>query len=67
MSEVGQSPPFEFLPLRGLGSCGALGARRAGLSLHPAAPDTTSTRSFINLVAPISNRRMEYTESRTLG
>ncbi|XP_073351013.1 coenzyme Q-binding protein COQ10 homolog, mitochondrial [Pagrus major] len=52
--------------LRHLGSCGALVARRASLPLCPATPVSVPSRSFINLVAPISARRMEYTECRTL-
>uniref|UniRef100_A0A3Q3X873 Coenzyme Q-binding protein COQ10 START domain-containing protein n=1 Tax=Mola mola TaxID=94237 RepID=A0A3Q3X873_MOLML len=58
---------FKRTNSRHLGSYGALGARKASLSLCPATPDTTSTRSFINQVAPISTRRMEYTECKTLG
>ncbi|XP_044036081.1 coenzyme Q-binding protein COQ10 homolog, mitochondrial [Siniperca chuatsi] len=53
--------------VRHLGSCGALAARRASLPLSSAIPISTPSRSFINLVAPISTRRMEYTECRTLG
>ncbi|XP_042361396.1 coenzyme Q-binding protein COQ10 homolog, mitochondrial [Plectropomus leopardus] len=49
------------------GSCGALAARRASLPICPAVPVSTPSRSFINLAAPISTRRMEYTECRTLG
>ncbi|XP_074512230.1 coenzyme Q-binding protein COQ10 homolog, mitochondrial [Sebastes fasciatus] len=49
------------------GSCGALAARRASLPLCPAVPVSTPSHSFINLAAPISPRRMEYTECRTLG
>ncbi|XP_059204185.1 coenzyme Q-binding protein COQ10 homolog, mitochondrial [Centropristis striata] len=49
------------------GSCGALAVRRASLPLCPAIPVSTPSRSFINLAAPISARRMEYTECRTLG
>ncbi|XP_029293834.1 coenzyme Q-binding protein COQ10 homolog, mitochondrial [Cottoperca gobio] len=49
------------------GSCGALAAtRRASLPLCPSIPVSTPSRSFINLAAPISTRRMEYTECRTL-
>lgn len=47
-------------------SCGALAARRASLPLCPAIPVSTPSRSFINLAAPISTPRMEYTECRTL-
>ncbi|XP_034567245.1 coenzyme Q-binding protein COQ10 homolog, mitochondrial [Notolabrus celidotus] len=54
--------------IRHLGSCGALVARRASLPICPTIPTTiTPTRSFINLVAPIITRRMEYNESRTIG
>uniref|UniRef100_A0A3Q0RYM8 Si:ch73-141c7.1 n=1 Tax=Amphilophus citrinellus TaxID=61819 RepID=A0A3Q0RYM8_AMPCI len=48
-----------------LSSCGVLAARRA--SLQFCTPPSTPSRSFINLAAPITNRRMEYTECRTLG
>ncbi|XP_026180976.1 coenzyme Q-binding protein COQ10 homolog, mitochondrial [Mastacembelus armatus] len=51
---------------RYLGSCGALEARRASLPLCHATPISIPSRSFINLAAPISTRRMEYTECRTL-
>uniref|UniRef100_A0A3Q1FTM4 Si:ch73-141c7.1 n=1 Tax=Acanthochromis polyacanthus TaxID=80966 RepID=A0A3Q1FTM4_9TELE len=47
---------------RHLGSCGILAERRASLSLCPTTPLSTPSRSFINLAASISNRRMEYTE-----
>ncbi|KAM9345741.1 coenzyme Q-binding protein COQ10 homolog, mitochondrial [Symphorus nematophorus] len=53
--------------IRHLASCGALVARRASLPLGPVTPISTPSRSFINLAAPITTRRMEYTESRTLG
>ncbi|KAM7387378.1 hypothetical protein PAMA_009819 [Pampus argenteus] len=55
--------------VRHLGSCGAPAARRVSLALCPATPSPVSTpsRSFINLAAPVSTRRMEYTEGRTLG
>ncbi|XP_028267696.1 coenzyme Q-binding protein COQ10 homolog, mitochondrial [Parambassis ranga] len=54
--------------VRQLGSCGALTARRASLQLCPSTPHlSTPSRSFISLAAPISTRRMEYTEHRTLG
>ncbi|XP_070837375.1 coenzyme Q-binding protein COQ10 homolog, mitochondrial [Chaetodon trifascialis] len=52
--------------IRHLGSVGSLVARRASLPLCPATPVSTQSRSFINLAAPISTRRMEYTECRTL-
>lgn len=52
---------------RYLSSCGALATRRSSLPLFPATPIITPTRSFINLAAPISTRRMEYAECRTLG
>ncbi|XP_026218159.1 coenzyme Q-binding protein COQ10 homolog, mitochondrial [Anabas testudineus] len=51
---------------RHLGSCGPLVARRASLPLCLATPISTPSRSFINLAAPISTRRMEYTECQTL-
>ncbi|XP_047426903.1 coenzyme Q-binding protein COQ10 homolog, mitochondrial [Mugil cephalus] len=51
---------------RHLDSCGILATRRASLQLCPAIPIRTPSRSFINLAAPISTRRMEYTECRTL-
>ncbi|XP_034046373.1 coenzyme Q-binding protein COQ10 homolog, mitochondrial-like [Thalassophryne amazonica] len=45
--------------------CGVLAVKRAILSLQPAAPiSTPPSRTFIHLVAPVSTRRMEYTESR---
>ncbi|XP_068435084.1 coenzyme Q-binding protein COQ10 homolog, mitochondrial [Clinocottus analis] len=47
------------------GSCGALALRRAGLPLRPA-PISTHSCSFINLASPISRRRMDYNECRTL-
>ncbi|KAM3597149.1 uncharacterized protein V6R79_000562 [Siganus canaliculatus] len=50
-----------------LGSCGALVARRASLPLCTTTPVSTPSRSFINLAAPISTRKMEYTECRTLS
>ncbi|XP_038560351.1 coenzyme Q-binding protein COQ10 homolog, mitochondrial-like [Micropterus salmoides] len=53
--------------IRHLGSCGVLAVRRASLPLCPATPISTPSRSFINLAAPMSTRRMEYTECRTLG
>lgn len=52
--------------IRHLGSCGALIARRTSLPLCPSTPISTPSRNFINLAAPISTRRMEYTECRTL-
>ncbi|KAM6966842.1 coenzyme Q-binding protein COQ10 homolog, mitochondrial [Tautogolabrus adspersus] len=53
--------------IRRLSSCGALAARRASLPLYPKIPTITTSRSFINLAASISTRRMEYSECRTLG
>ncbi|XP_045890432.1 coenzyme Q-binding protein COQ10 homolog, mitochondrial [Micropterus dolomieu] len=53
--------------IRHLGSYGVLAVRRASLPLCPATPISTPSRSFINLAAPMSTRRMEYTECRTLG
>ncbi|XP_029914775.1 coenzyme Q-binding protein COQ10 homolog, mitochondrial [Myripristis murdjan] len=71
MSEACSSKAVRGKPtranIRHLGSCGALAARRATLPLCPAAPVHPPSRSFINLAAPISTRRMEYTECRTLG
>ncbi|KAM6904674.1 coenzyme Q-binding protein COQ10 homolog, mitochondrial [Xenentodon cancila] len=49
---------------RHMTSCGLLAVRRSSLQLCPAAPLSAPSRSFINLVAPISARRVEYTESR---
>ncbi|KAM9843469.1 coenzyme Q-binding protein COQ10 homolog, mitochondrial [Aulostomus maculatus] len=54
------------LNVRHLGSCGVLAVRRASLPVCPSTPISTPTRSFLNLAAPISSRRMEYTECRTL-
>ncbi|XP_041828941.1 coenzyme Q-binding protein COQ10 homolog, mitochondrial [Melanotaenia boesemani] len=51
---------------RHLGSSGILPARRTSLQLCPVTPMSTPSRSFINLAAPISTRRMEYTECRIL-
>uniref|UniRef100_A0A665VRC1 Coenzyme Q-binding protein COQ10 homolog, mitochondrial-like n=1 Tax=Echeneis naucrates TaxID=173247 RepID=A0A665VRC1_ECHNA len=55
-----------FLPLRHLGSCGPLAVRRTSLPLCPTTPGCIPSRSFINLPVPISTRRMEYAECRTL-
>ncbi|XP_056144473.1 coenzyme Q-binding protein COQ10 homolog, mitochondrial [Lampris incognitus] len=52
---------------RHLGACRILATRGFTLPLSPSVPITTSNRSFINLAAPISARRMEYSESRMLG
>ncbi|GAA6218009.1 coenzyme Q-binding protein COQ10 homolog, mitochondrial-like [Lates japonicus] len=52
---------------RHLGSCGALAVRRTSLPLCPTTSISIPSRSFINLAVPISTRRMEYTEGRTLG
>ncbi|XP_022595168.1 coenzyme Q-binding protein COQ10 homolog, mitochondrial-like [Seriola dumerili] len=52
---------------RHLGSCGALAVRRSSLPISPATSICIPSRSFINLALPISSRRMEYTECRTLG
>uniref|UniRef100_A0A3P9IIM1 Si:ch73-141c7.1 n=1 Tax=Oryzias latipes TaxID=8090 RepID=A0A3P9IIM1_ORYLA len=41
-------------------------ARRSSLQLCPVIPLNTPSRSFINLAAAISPRRVEYTEYRTL-
>ncbi|XP_070704276.1 coenzyme Q-binding protein COQ10 homolog, mitochondrial [Pempheris klunzingeri] len=53
--------------VRHLVSFGAVAVRRSSLPVCPATPVSTPSRSFINLAAPISTRRMEYTECRTLG
>lgn len=47
--------------------CGDLVARRASLPICPSIPTITPCRSFINLAAAVSARRMEYSECRTLG
>ncbi|XP_071241021.1 coenzyme Q-binding protein COQ10 homolog, mitochondrial-like isoform X2 [Salvelinus alpinus] len=71
MSEVHSSKVIRGNPnrtnIRHLGSCGALSARRATLLLSSPLLRTTPSRSFINLAASITARRMEYSESRTLG
>ncbi|KAK2833180.1 hypothetical protein Q5P01_017069 [Channa striata] len=51
---------------RRLGACGALAVRRPSLPLCLTTPISTPSRSFINLAAPVSTRRMEYTECRML-
>ncbi|XP_024001778.2 coenzyme Q-binding protein COQ10 homolog, mitochondrial [Salvelinus sp. IW2-2015] len=70
MSEVHSSKVVRGNPnranIRHLGSCGVLSARRATLPLSSPLR-TTPSRSFINLAASITARRMEYSESRTLG
>ncbi|XP_067332852.1 coenzyme Q-binding protein COQ10 homolog, mitochondrial [Channa argus] len=48
------------------GSCGALGVRRTSLPRCLTIHFSTPSRSFINLAAPISARRMEYTECQIL-
>ncbi|XP_017284943.1 coenzyme Q-binding protein COQ10 homolog, mitochondrial [Kryptolebias marmoratus] len=53
-------------PYRHLGCCGIVAERRSSLQLCPVPPMRTPSRSFINLAAPISTRRMEYSEHRTL-
>ncbi|XP_029480314.2 coenzyme Q-binding protein COQ10 homolog, mitochondrial [Oncorhynchus nerka] len=53
--------------IRHLGSCVVLSAWRAALPLSSPLLRTTPFRSFINLAAAITARRMEYSESRTLG
>ncbi|XP_037544682.1 LOW QUALITY PROTEIN: coenzyme Q-binding protein COQ10 homolog, mitochondrial [Nematolebias whitei] len=54
------------LSSRHMGSCGTVAQRRS-LQLHPAPPPMeTPSRSFISLAVPISTRRMEYCERRTL-
>ncbi|KAG7243528.1 hypothetical protein INR49_011084, partial [Caranx melampygus] len=52
---------------RHFGSCGALTVRRTSLPLSPTTSMCIPSRSFINLAVPISTRRMEYSECRTLG
>ncbi|XP_029015968.1 coenzyme Q-binding protein COQ10 homolog, mitochondrial [Betta splendens] len=47
-------------------TCGVLAARRASLPLSLSTPLSAQSRSFISLAAPISSRRMEYTECQTL-
>ncbi|XP_072224173.1 coenzyme Q-binding protein COQ10 homolog, mitochondrial [Leuresthes tenuis] len=54
------------IQFRHLGSCGILAARRSSLQLCPVTPVCTPSRSFINLAAPISTRRIEYTECQIL-
>ncbi|XP_061567526.1 coenzyme Q-binding protein COQ10 homolog, mitochondrial [Cololabis saira] len=49
---------------RQLSSCAIPAVRRSSLQLSPVTPQSTPSRGFINLVAPISARRVEYTESR---
>ncbi|XP_041736587.1 coenzyme Q-binding protein COQ10 homolog, mitochondrial-like isoform X1 [Coregonus clupeaformis] len=53
--------------IRHLGTCGALSERRATLLLSSPLLRSTPSRSFINLAAAITARRMEYSESRILG
>ncbi|XP_064842132.1 coenzyme Q-binding protein COQ10 homolog, mitochondrial-like isoform X2 [Oncorhynchus masou masou] len=71
MSEVHSSKVVRGNPnranIRHLGSCGALSAWRAALPLSSPLLWTTPCRSFINLASSITARRMEYSESRTLG
>ncbi|XP_028310630.1 coenzyme Q-binding protein COQ10 homolog, mitochondrial [Gouania willdenowi] len=50
-----------------LGSCNILSTRKSSLQLCPASPLSTPTRSFINLAASITSRRMEYAESRIVS
>ncbi|CAB1341707.1 unnamed protein product [Coregonus sp. 'balchen'] len=71
MSEVHSSKVVRGNPnranIRHLGTCGALSARRATLPLSSPLLRSTPSRNFINLAAAIIARRMEYSESRTLG
>nr|XP_046187658.1 coenzyme Q-binding protein COQ10 homolog, mitochondrial-like isoform X2 [Oncorhynchus gorbuscha] len=71
MSEVHSSKVVRGNPnranIRHLGSSGVLSAWRAALPLSSPLLRTTPFRSFINLAAAITARRMEYSESRTLG
>lgn len=53
--------------IRHLSSCGILATRRASLPLPSATSQVVPTRNFINLTAPLIARRMEYSESRTIG
>ncbi|XP_016344066.1 coenzyme Q-binding protein COQ10 homolog, mitochondrial-like [Sinocyclocheilus anshuiensis] len=52
--------------IRHLSSCGILVTRRVSLP-PPASSQMVPTRSFINLSAPLITRRMEYSESRSIG
>uniref|UniRef100_A0A8C1RNG3 Coenzyme Q-binding protein COQ10 homolog, mitochondrial-like n=1 Tax=Cyprinus carpio TaxID=7962 RepID=A0A8C1RNG3_CYPCA len=55
--------------IRHLSSCGILATRRVSLGLPPppASSQMVPTRSFINLSVPLIARRMEYSESRSIG
>uniref|UniRef100_A0A8C2HZC5 Si:ch73-141c7.1 n=1 Tax=Cyprinus carpio TaxID=7962 RepID=A0A8C2HZC5_CYPCA len=55
--------------IRHLSSCGILATRRVSLGLPPppASFQMVPTRSFINLSVPLIARRMEYSESRSIG
>lgn len=60
---------FPHAPLllhRHFGTCGVLAARRASLPQNLGAPISSPSRGFISLAAPVSSRRMEYTECQTL-
>uniref|UniRef100_A0A8C1DIM9 Si:ch73-141c7.1 n=1 Tax=Cyprinus carpio carpio TaxID=630221 RepID=A0A8C1DIM9_CYPCA len=52
-----------------ISSCGILATRRVSLGLPPppASSQMVPTRSFINLSVPLIARRMEYSESRSIG
>ncbi|XP_013877443.1 coenzyme Q-binding protein COQ10 homolog, mitochondrial [Austrofundulus limnaeus] len=51
---------------RHLGSCAMVAGRMSSLQLSPVPSIRTPSCSFFNLAAPISSRRMEYAEHRTL-
>ncbi|XP_030649506.1 coenzyme Q-binding protein COQ10 homolog, mitochondrial [Chanos chanos] len=53
--------------IRHLSSCGVLATRPVSLPPTPVTSQVILSRSFINLAAPLVARRMEYSESRTLG
>lgn len=58
-----------FLFFRHLSSCGILASRRGSLGLPPppASCQMVPIRSFMNLSVPLIARRMEYSESRSIG
>ncbi|KAM8825353.1 coenzyme Q-binding protein COQ10 homolog, mitochondrial [Synchiropus picturatus] len=51
---------------RTLGSSVAVASKRMTVPLSPVPPNPSCSRSFINLAAAVSSRRMEYSECRTL-
>ncbi|XP_026063885.1 coenzyme Q-binding protein COQ10 homolog, mitochondrial [Carassius auratus] len=55
--------------IRHLSSCGILASRRGSLGLPPppASCQMVPIRSFMNLSVPLIARRMEYSESRSIG